>query len=105
VNVIGRRKLRDFYQARPERRQHGGAFEDWYKIARRAEWDNFQEAKATFVQTDVASGGQGKTATIFDVGGNKCRIVANIDYMRKTVLIVAVLTHAEYDKGIWKRLF
>ena len=54
MNVISRKKLRDFYEAKPERRQHAMAFEEWFKIARKAQWQNYQEAKATFGQTDVA---------------------------------------------------
>ena len=105
MNVISRKKLRDFYQAKPERKQHAGAFDDWFKIARKAQWRNFQDAKATFGQTDVAEGDTGRTATIFDVGGNKYRMVCHVDYTRQTVKIEAVMDHKEYDKGLWKKLF
>ena len=77
----------------------------WFRLARRARWQNFQEARATFGQTDVAKGERGRTATIFDIGGNKYRIVAHVDYLRQTVKIEAVMDHAEYDKGLWKKLF
>jgi mRNA interferase HigB len=43
------------------------------------------------------------TATVFDIGGNKYRIIARIDYMRQTVFITYVLTHKEYDTGHWKK--
>jgi len=105
VNVISRKKLRQFWESKPERKQHAAAFEMWFKLARRARWHNFQEAKSTFGQTDVATGETGRTATIFDIGGNKYRIVAHIDYSRQTVKIEAVMDHQEYDKGRWKKLF
>jgi mRNA interferase HigB len=105
VNVISRRLLRDFYQSKPERSQHAAAFEMWFKLARRARWRNFQDTKATFRQTDIATGASGRTATIFDIGGNKYRIAAHVDYIRQTVKIEAVMDHKEYDKGHWKRLF
>jgi mRNA interferase HigB len=105
VNVISRRKLKDFYEAKPERAKHASAFEDWFKIARNAYWDNFADTKATFGQTDVAAGDTGRTATIFDIGGNKYRVVAHVDYTRQTVKIEAVMDHKEYDKGLWKKLF
>lgn len=66
---------------------------------------NFQDTRATFGQTDVAKGRKGRTATIFDIGGNKYRIVAHVDYLRQTVKIEAVMDHGEYDKGKWKELF
>ena len=105
MNVISRKKLREFCEARPERRRHWHAFENWYKLTRKAAWQNFQDCKATFGQTDVAKGDRNKTATIFDIGGNKYRIIAAIDYLRQTVLIKAVLDHVEYDKKTWKELF
>jgi mRNA interferase HigB len=105
VNVISRKKLKDFYEAKPERKQHAAAFNDWFKLARRARWQNFQNTKATFGQTDAAIGDTGRTATIFDIGGNKYRIVAHVDYMRQTIKIEAVMDHKEYDKKRWMKLF
>ena len=40
--------------------------------------------------------------TVFDIGGNKFRLIAAIHYNRNKVYIRAVLTHKEYDKGNWK---
>ncbi len=40
--------------------------------------------------------------TVFNIGGNKARLVAAIHYNRRKVYIRAVLTHAEYDAGKWK---
>jgi len=97
--------LRDFYQATPVRKRHAAAFENWYALARKARWHSFHDTKATFGQTDVAKGDTGRTATIFDIGGNKYRIVAHVDYTRQTVKIEAVMDHPEYDDGRWKRLF
>jgi mRNA interferase HigB len=104
VNVISRKKLRAFYEASGERRQHAAAFEAWFKLARKAHWQNFQDVRALFGQTDVARDTRsGRTATIFDLGGNKYRIITLMDYLRQTVLITHVMTHAEYDKNKWKQ--
>lgn len=103
--MISRKKLKDFYEAKPERKQHATAFQTWFKIARKAEWETFEDAKATFGQTDTAKGDSGKTATIFDIGGNKYRVVAQVDYTRRIVKIEAVMDHKEYDKKLWKKLF
>ena len=105
MNVISRKLLRTFANSIPERRRHAAAFDDWYRVARRAVWRNFQETRATFGQTDVATGHAGRTATIFDVGGNKYRIIAQLDYRRQVVQIRAVMDHAEYDRRAWRRLF
>jgi mRNA interferase HigB len=104
VNVISRRKLREFYEAKAERRQHAESFEAWFKLARHARWRNFQDARGLFGQTDVANDtASGRTATIFDIGGNKYRIVTLIDYIRQTVLITHIMDHKEYDRDNWKR--
>jgi mRNA interferase HigB len=105
VNVISRKKLKEFWESSPQRRQHAAAFETWFRLARKARWYSFQDAKGTFGQTDVARGVTGRTATIFDIGGNKYRVLAHIDYSRQTVKIEAVLDHKEYDKNLWKKLF
>jgi mRNA interferase HigB len=105
MDVISRKKLKDFYSADPGRRRHAAAFENWFKIARKARWQSFADAKSTFGQTDVATGDSGRTATIFDVGGNKYRILAHVDYTRQTILIQAVMDHREYDRKSWKKLF
>ena len=103
MNVISRKKLRAFYEATSERRQHANAFEGWFKLTRKAHWQNFQDAKALFGQTDVARDtASGRTATVFDIGGNKYRIITLIDYTRQTILITHVMTHQEYDKSKWK---
>jgi mRNA interferase HigB len=103
VNVIRRRKLRTFYEGKFERRRHAEAFEDWFKLTRKARWQSFQDAKALFGQTDTTSDtGSKRTATIFDIGGNKYRIITLVDYLRQAVLITQVLDHKEYDKGRWK---
>lgn len=97
--------LKDFYGEKPERRLHANAFDAWFKLARKARWRNFQDAKTTFGQSDVAIGESGRTATIFDIGGNKYRVVAHVDYIRQTIKIEAVMDHKEYDRGSWKKLF
>lgn len=55
---------------------------------------NYNELKQTFQTADYVP----KKFTIFDVGGNKFRIVTVIHYITKSVYVRAVFTHAEYDK-------
>lgn len=103
MNVISRKKLKEFYGARPERLRHAQAFENWFKLARRASWRTFQDTRALFGQTDVCNDTHsGRTATIFDIAGNHYRIITLIDYQRQTVLITHVLTHEQYDQDNWK---
>lgn len=40
--------------------------------------------------------------TVFNVGGNKHRLIAFVHYLRQIVYIKHILTHEEYDEGVWK---
>ena len=62
-------------------------------IARAASWRHFAEVRQTFPAADYAAA----TGTlIFDIGGNKYRLIALVNFEKKTLLIDRVLTHGEY---------
>ena len=62
-----------------------------------SQFDNFSEVRAVFPNADKVG-----NVTVFNIGGNKARLIAAIHYNRKRVYIRAVLTHQEYDKSKWK---
>lgn len=64
----------------------------WFKLARQHEFSSFADLKAVFGSAD-----QVDNFTIFDIGGNKYRIVARVLYQLRTIFIRNVFTHAEYD--------
>jgi len=66
-------------------------------VVREAVWRSFQDIRQTFNTADYV---QGKV--IFDIGGNKYRMVAVADYLGQRVIIRAIMTHAEYDRGRWR---
>ena len=72
--------------------------ETWYRIMRRTDFQNFNALRKTFASADYVDG-----FTVFDIGGNKFRLIAVIRYEWQKVYIRAVMTHKEYDKGTWKR--
>ena len=94
MHIISKRALREFWQEHPRAESPLIA---WYQKAKKAEWDDFTDVKAMFPQTD-----QYKQFVIFDIGGNKYRLIAEINYMRGKVFVRHVLTHAEYDRDKWK---
>ena len=69
----------------------------WVKAVRTAHWKNFAEVRATFNSAD-----QYKKFTVFDIGGNKYRLIAVIHYNTQHLFVRHILTHAEYDLGKWK---
>jgi mRNA interferase HigB len=57
---------------------------------------NFVELKKTFSAADQVG-----DSTVFDVGGNKVRVISVVNYMGQQVLVTDVFTHEEYDKKKW----
>ena len=76
-----------------------GPLREWYKLALSASWHHFSDVKATFGQTDQAKVASGQTVCVFDIGGNKFRLVAFVSYHKGKVYVLRVMTHREYDKG------
>jgi mRNA interferase HigB len=70
----------------------------WYRIARKAEWRSLDEVRGVFPSAD----GVGKF-TVFNVKGNAFRLIVEINYVTGRLYVRSVLTHAEYDRGGWKR--
>ena len=69
----------------------------WFKIMLQTEFRNFSELRATFPTADKVG-----DWIVFNIGGNKYRLIASIHFNRGKVYIRHVLTHPEYDKGAWK---
>jgi mRNA interferase HigB len=66
----------------------------WYRLVRKARWNDIHETKADFPHADPV----GKF-TVFSIKKNAYRLITMIHYNRFKVYIRAVLTHGEYDKG------
>ena len=74
----------------------------WYKTTRHARWRSLNDARRTSPHADAVRGGSGDSLTVFNIGGNKYRLVCRVRYDFSLVNVRCVLTHAEYDRGAWK---
>jgi mRNA interferase HigB len=95
MHVISKKKLRTFWSIHPEAESR---LNNWFRVAKKAEWMTFADLHATFRSADQV----GKY-TVFDVGGNEYRLIAEISYRRGKVFLRYVLTHADYSRGTWKK--
>jgi mRNA interferase HigB len=92
MHVLSLRTLRDFWTQYPDAQ---APLKAWYKIVSAINWNNFAEVRATFGSADAI----GDSRVIFNIGGNKYRIVVRIAYRPfYRVMIKFVGTHEEYDQ-------
>ncbi len=94
MHVIMRKRLNEFAEKYPETEN---ALADWYFLMKQNNFSHFAELRKMFSSADKV----GKL-TVFNIGGNKVRLIAAIHYNRRKVYIRAVLTHKEYDAEKWK---
>ena len=69
----------------------------WYGVSKRAAWRHLFDVRADFPHADAVD-----IFTVFNISGNKYRLVSVIKYRWRIVYIRHILTHAEYDEGKWK---
>lgn len=94
MHIITRKTLIQFLEKHPDSRN---ALTRWFKIVQKTEFNSFAELRAAFPSVDKVD-----QWIIFNIGGNKYRLIVSIHFNRGKVYIRHVLTHAEYDKGVWK---
>ena len=95
MHVITRKRLNEFAQKHPEARS---SLAHWYGNVRKNRVASFARLREIFPHADQV----GKF-TVFNVGGNKVRLIAALHYNRNKIYIRHVLTHEEYSTGQWKK--
>lgn len=95
LHVISKRHLDKFARAHSD---CGKALASWYQVARNAQWQSLADVRKTYPSTDSV-----EKWTVFNIRGNRYRLITVIDYEGQTIYIRHVLTHAEYDRGHWKK--
>ena len=95
MHVIAKPALVEFWTEHPDAES---PLQAWHRTMESGVFADLNELKATFASADYVDG-----LTIFNIGGNKYRLIVAIHYNRHKVFIRAVLTHAEYARSAWKR--
>lgn len=94
MHIITQKRIWDAKDKYPE---CANALDGWYRVIKKNHFNNFAELKKTFGSVDKV-----KNVYIFDIGGNKLRLIATIHFQRQKLYIREILTHKQYDKGTWK---
>jgi mRNA interferase HigB len=80
----------------------GNWLHGWLAVSRVASWQTIQDVKRTYPAVDGGVRCSRGSVTVFDVCGNKYRLIVSINFKAQIVLIHEALTHAEYSKNLWK---
>ena len=91
MHVITRKRLNGFAA---EHRDSEGPLAAWFHLVRRKRYAHASEVRADF----RAASFLGRWRTVFNIGGNKYRLVVDIRYDLGRIYIRQVLTHAEYTR-------
>jgi mRNA interferase HigB len=76
----------------------------WILIAKEAEWFSIRDVRRVYPHADAVIVGSSKVATVFNIAGNKYRLVTAIHYNMQVVYLMMIMTHAEYSAGHWRKM-
>jgi mRNA interferase HigB len=71
--------------------------EDWNEIVKIVTWQNLTEVQQTYSSAEAVG-----NFTVFNIKGNRYRLIVSINYLRQIIYFKYFLIHAEYDKDNWK---
>lgn len=91
MRIIKRKTLADFWEKHEDSEQ---ALKSWFNEVRHSEWKNTSDIKAKYRSADFITGSR----IVFNIKGNKYRLIVEVKYKLKIVYIRFIGTHAEYDK-------
>ena len=90
MHILSRKPLREFSEKHPPAKT---PLDTWFSEVSRAKWTSFADVRAIYGSADVVAGNR----VIFNIGGNKYRLVVKIAYKCGIVFVRFVGTHAAYD--------
>jgi mRNA interferase HigB len=93
MRIIAKRTLRQFWEAHPRGAQAATPLQVWHSTVEAADWASPADVKATYGDASILK----NSRVVFNIAGNKFRLVAQINYSYRVVYIRFVGTHEEYD--------
>jgi mRNA interferase HigB len=99
VRIVALKRLRLFWREFPDAAK---PLQRWYADVQTAQWRNFQDIRRMYNTVDSCRVSSGNTVAIFDIGGNKYRLIAAVHYNTGVLYVLRIMTHREYDRELWK---
>ena len=97
MRIISKRRLRQFWEARKSDTKIAERdLSAWYKLAKNARWTHFATLRQTFGSADQVG-----NCIVFDVGSNRFRLIARVNYTKGIIYVLKVMDHREYDQQSW----
>ena len=93
MRIISKKTLKDFYET-PSYSDSKNALEAWHREVLKLVWSNPNEIKAMYTSASIV----GDEKVVFNIAGNKYRLIVKINYHAKIVFIKFIGTHKQYDK-------
>jgi mRNA interferase HigB len=93
MRIISKKKLKDFYE-QSKYADSRSSLESWHKEVLKLDWNNPNEVKEMYRNASII----GNEKVIFNIAGNKYRLIVSINYYAKIVFIKFIGTHKQYDK-------
>jgi mRNA interferase HigB len=93
MRIVALSTLREFWE-NPDYEDSKGSLDAWYREAKQAEWTDPTAIKAQYRNASILKGGR----VVFNISGNKYRLIVSINYTIQTVFIKFIGTHSQYDK-------
>ena len=91
MRIIAKRTLRQYWEREPRAEQ---PLRSWYAIAAKAEWSSPMDVKQSYGTASIVANDR----VVFNIGGNRYRLVVRFDYACRLGFVRFVGTHAEYDR-------
>jgi mRNA interferase HigB len=91
MRVVAKKILREFWE---KYRDSEDQLKTWYKEASKASWTSPNDIKNEYPKASILRAGR----VVFNICGNKCRLITHINYLRQWIFIRFIGTHSDYNK-------
>lgn len=93
MRVIAKRTLREFWESTPKYADAEDPLRAWYREAKQAVWQTLADVKEQYRNASILKNNR----TVFNIAGNKYRLVVEINYPAQIIFIRFIGTHQDYD--------